>query len=174
MAHGFLSSSRDSGDNGEVVSVLLTNAEETSNRERRGPRNIPVDQWERYKRHLAEIFRSLGMDLDTPGTVNTPERFLKALFDSTAGYDGDPKLLTAFPTECPGGSHCSISQIIEGPISFYSLCEHHSLPFFGQARVGYVADEKIIGISKLTRLVRLFARRFTCLLYTSPSPRDRG
>lgn len=51
--------------------------------------------------------------------------------------------------------------MIEGPIPFFALCEHHALPFHGQAYVGYVADERIIGISKLTRLVRLFAKRFT-------------
>ena len=50
---------------------------------------------------------------------------------------------------------------IEGPIPFYALCEHHALPFYGRAYVGYVAHEGIIGISKLTRLVRLFAERFT-------------
>jgi GTP cyclohydrolase I len=83
------------------------------------------------------------------------------LFDSTFGYEGDHKLLTAFPTECRGGPDCRISQIIEGPIHFYSLCEHHALPFHGVAHVGYIAHEHIIGISKLTRLVRLFARRFT-------------
>ena len=52
-------------------------------------------------------------------------------------------------------------QIIEGPIEFHCLCEHHALPFFGTAHIGYIAGERIIGISKLTRLVRLFARRFT-------------
>ena len=51
--------------------------------------------------------------------------------------------------------------MIEGPISFAALCEHHALPFVGVAHVGYVAGEEIIGISKLTRLVRLYARRFT-------------
>jgi GTP cyclohydrolase I len=51
--------------------------------------------------------------------------------------------------------------VIEGPISFWALCEHHALPFHGTAYVGYVAHEQIIGISKLTRLVRMYARRFT-------------
>ena len=83
------------------------------------------------------------------------------MFDSTSGYDGDPKAVTAFPTECHGGSDCQISQIVEGPISFWALCEHHALPFFGTAHVGYVAHEHIIGISKLTRLVRVYTRRFT-------------
>jgi GTP cyclohydrolase I len=50
---------------------------------------------------------------------------------------------------------------VEGPIEFTCLCEHHALPFFGKAHIGYVAADQIIGISKLTRLVRLFARRFT-------------
>ncbi len=93
------------------------------------PRSLTVEDWERYEGYIAEILGALGMDLDTPGTARTPERFLKALLDSTTGYEGDPKLLTAFPTECQGGLDCRISQIIEGPISFYSLCEHHALPF---------------------------------------------
>ncbi|HEX2053684.1 MAG TPA: GTP cyclohydrolase I [Actinomycetota bacterium] len=125
------------------------------------PRNITPAQWETLVASAGNILSALGMDLDTPGTYNTPERFLKALFDSTSGYEGDANLLTAFPSECPGGAHCAISQIIEGPISFFALCEHHAFPFFGRAHVGYIAHENIIGISKLTRLVRLFARRFT-------------
>ena len=85
---------------------------------------------------------------------------LRALFDTTAGYEGDPKLLTAFPTECRGGANCEIAQVVEGPIPFFALCEHHALPFFGNVYVGYVAHEGIIGISKLTRLVRVVTRRF--------------
>src|SRR2546430_101436 len=129
---------------------------ETSRRRRIGP-----EQWARFEGYVAEVFEAFGMDLDTPGTIRTPERFLRALYDSTAGYEGDPKLLTAFPTECRGGPDCRISQVIEGPIPFFSLCEHHSLPFYGVAYIGYIAHVHIIGISKLTRLVRLFAKRFT-------------
>jgi GTP cyclohydrolase I len=125
------------------------------------PRHLEPEVQERFERVLAEIFSAFGMDLDTPATRDTPRRFLKALFDSTLGYEGDPKLLTAFPTECRGGPDCRISQVIEGPISFFALCEHHALPFHGVAHVGYVAHEQIIGISKLTRLVRVFSRRFT-------------
>src|SRR5262245_27571920 len=101
------------------------------------------------------------MDLDTPGTRDTPRRFLQALYESTSGYDGDGKLRTAFPSERPEGAPGSHSQIIEGPISFYALCEHHALPFHGVAHVAYIAEDEILGISKLTRLVRLYARRFT-------------
>jgi GTP cyclohydrolase IA len=124
-------------------------------------RPITPDQWERYQSWMAEIFSAFGMHLNTPGTLRTPERFLQALFDATAGYEGDPKLVTSFPTECRGGADCRLSQVIEGPIPFYALCEHHAFPFFGVAHVGYVAHEHIIGISKLTRLVRVYARRFT-------------
>jgi GTP cyclohydrolase I len=115
----------------------------------------------RFEAYMGEIFAALGMDIDSPGTRETPKRFLKALYDATAGYDGDRKLVTAFPSESRRASEAAPSQIVEGPIPFHSLCEHHALPFYGIAHVGYIADEQIIGISKLTRLVRLFARRFT-------------
>jgi len=125
------------------------------------PREIADGDWDRFEGYVGEIFEALGMDLDTPGTRDTPERFLRALFDATAGFDGDDKLLTAFPAEHDASPESATSQIIEGPISFVCLCEHHALPFYGTAHIGYIAGDQIIGISKLTRLVRLFARRFT-------------
>ncbi len=125
------------------------------------PRRITPQRWEKFESYVKEIFAALGMPTASPATVDTPRRFLQALFEATSGYEGDAKLVTAFPTECRGGPDCRISQIVEGPIPFYSLCEHHSLPFFGQAYVGYIAHEHILGLSKLTRLVRLFARRFS-------------
>ena len=139
----------------------MVDPEEIQAWERTAPRHVSAAEWARFEGYMAEIFQAFGMDLDTPGTQRTPERYLKALFESTLGYEGDPKLLTAFPTECHGGPDCRLSQVIEGPISFFALCEHHALPFFGVAHVGYVARDEIIGISKLTRLVRLYARRFT-------------
>jgi GTP cyclohydrolase I len=123
-------------------------------------REISPEQMRRFESYISEIFTALGMDVNTPSTLETPHRFLRALFDATEGYEGDPKLLTVFQTECRGGPDCRLSQVVEGPIQFYSLCEHHALPFYGRAYVGYIAHEHIIGISKLTRLVRLFARRF--------------
>src|SRR5436853_268206 len=107
------------------------------------------------------ILEALAMLLDTPGTNRTSYRCLSGMVDSTEGYEGDAKLVTGFPTECKGGPDCEVSQVVDGPIPFYALCEHHAFPFFGHAYVGYIAHEHIIGISKLTRLVRLFARRFT-------------
>ncbi len=125
------------------------------------PRMVSPEKLARLEAHAREIFETMGLDLSSPGTARTPQRFIKAMLDATEGYEGDPKLITAFPTECRGGPDCHISQVIEGPIPFHSLCEHHSFPFFGHAFVGYIAHENIIGISKLTRIVRLFSRRFT-------------
>ena len=124
-------------------------------------REVSEHDLRRFEQYAAEMFVAFGMDLDTPATVNTPRRFVQAMRDATTGYDGDPKVLTVFDTECRGGPDCRLSQIIEGPIPFHALCEHHALPFSGHAYVGYIAHERIIGLSKLTRLVRLFARRFT-------------
>ena len=124
------------------------------------PRGVTVEDRTRFERYLAEIFTALGLDLATPATVDTPRRHLQALIDATIGYEGDPKILTAFPTVCHGGANCELAQVVEGPIPFFALCEHHALPFFGEAWVGYVAHEGIIGISKLTRLVRVITRRF--------------
>lgn len=123
-------------------------------------REITDEQFLKFEGYATEIFSALGLDLDTPATKDTPRRFIKALFDATEGYDGDPKLLKVFDTECRGEPDCRLSQVIEGPIPFFALCEHHALPFYGQAFVGYIAHENIIGISKLTRLVRLFSKRF--------------
>ena len=124
-------------------------------------RTISEEQMRKFEADVATIFEAFGLDLHTPATERTPQRFLRAMFDATEGYEGDPKLLMVFETECRGGPDCRLSQIIEGPIHFFSLCEHHALPFHGHAYVGYIAHEHLIGISKLTRLVRLFARRFT-------------
>jgi GTP cyclohydrolase IA len=125
------------------------------------PREVTAEQAAKFQANIAEILTALGLDLNTDATVDTPRRFLQALFDATDGYEGDPKLLRVFETECRGGPDCRTSQVIEGPVHFFSLCEHHALPFFGHAYVGYIAHQHIIGISKLTRLVRLFAKRFT-------------
>ena len=123
-------------------------------------RRISDEQLERFESYAAEIFSAFGLDLNTSATKDTPRRFIRALFDATEGYDGDPKLLRVFDTECRGEPDCRISQVIEGPVPFFALCEHHAFPFYGNAYVGYIAHENIIGISKLTRLVRLFSKRF--------------
>ena len=75
------------------------------------------------------------------------------MVEATAGYDGDPKLRTVFPAEHAPHGAARHSQIVEGPISFYALCEHHTLPFYGRAYVGYLTGGEMIGISKLTLCV---------------------
>lgn len=125
------------------------------------PRYVSDQQVRKFEAYVAEIFTAFGLNLTSPATEDTPRRFIRALFDATAGYEGDPKLITLFNTECRRGPECRLSQVIEGPIPFFALCDHHALPFYGRAYVGYIAHEHIIGLSKLTRLVRLFAKRFT-------------
>ncbi len=124
-------------------------------------RHISDEQFHKFEGYMTEMFTALGLDLNTPSAKDTPRRFLQAFYEATEGYDGDPKLLRVFETECHGDPDCRLSQVVEGPIPFYSLCEHHGFPFFGNAYVGYIAHENIVGISKLTRLVRIFARRFS-------------
>jgi GTP cyclohydrolase I len=123
-------------------------------------RSISAVDRERFEANIADLLAALGLDLETPGTADTPRRFVQALVDATSGYEGDPKLVTVFPTECHGDASCELAQIVEGPIPFFALCEHHALPFYGTAYVGYVAHDQIIGISKLTRLVRVLTQRF--------------
>ena len=124
-------------------------------------RHVTEAQFRRFEGYMAEIFTAFGMEVDTPSTRDTPRRFVKAMFDVTEGYEGDPKVMTVFRTECHGGPDCELSQIIEGPIQVYGLCEHHALPVYGHAYVAYIAHEHILGISKLTRVVRIFSKRFT-------------
>ena len=124
-------------------------------------RKVSEEEIRKFEGYVGEIFAAFGMDINTTATDITPQRFVKALYDSTEGYEGDPKLLTVFPTECNGGPDCNFGQVIEGPIHFTAFCEHHVLPFYGHAYVGYIAHGEILGISKLTRLVRVFSKRFT-------------
>ena len=81
-------------------------------------RQIDRTDWRRYEGYLGEILEALGLEPDTPGTRDTPQRLLRALFDSTSGYEGDPKLLTAFPSEAKAARAEPLGQIIEGPIPF--------------------------------------------------------
>lgn len=119
------------------------------------------DEREKFEGYAAEIFSRMGMDPATPGTRDTPRRWLTALWDMTEGYDGDPKLSTLFPVECPTCPEAEKTHVVEGPIHFTGLCEHHVLPIRGSVWVGYLAESKLIGISKLTRIVRLYSKRFT-------------
>jgi len=137
----------------------MATAVELANQKFREP--LTQEERSRFETYIAEIFSRLGMNLNQDGTKNTPTRWLTALWDMTEGYDGDPKLGAAFPVECPACPETEKTHVTEGPILFTGLCEHHVLPIHGHAWVGYLAKDQLIGISKLTRIVRLYAKRFT-------------
>ena len=99
---------------------------------------------------------SLGEDPDRSGLVDTPSRLAKAWKHWTAGYAQDPaECLKVFED---GAQEYNELIVVRG-IPVYSHCEHHLAPFFGQVTIGYVPDGKIVGLSKLTRLVDCFAHR---------------
>jgi len=115
----------------------------------------------KFEACAAEIFSRMGLDLSSRGDRDTPRRWVTALWDMTEGYDGDSKLSTLFPVECPTCPDEEKTHVVEGPIRFTGLCEHHVLPIRGSVWVGYLAAENLIGISKLTRITRLYSKRFT-------------
>jgi GTP cyclohydrolase IA len=104
---------------------------------------------------IRDILRALGEDPDREGLQKTPQRVAQALSFLTRGYAMEPaKVINdALFTEDYE------EMIVQKDIDFYSLCEHHLLPFFGKAHVAYIPHHKIVGISKLARLVDIFARR---------------
>jgi GTP cyclohydrolase I len=108
---------------------------------------------------IAELVRQMlvevGEDPNREGLRRTPERFEKALRYLTSGYNQDPgKLLN--------GAMFSVSydeMVVVKDIEVYSLCEHHLLPFFGKCHVAYIPNKKVVGLSKVARLVNMYARR---------------
>ena len=136
---------------------------------------------------LTENYRGIlegwGEDPQREGLVRTPARVARMYEELTAGYHVDPvKLVNDAIFEVSYDE-----MVIVRDIDFYSLCEHHMLPFLGRAHVAYMPRERVIGLSKIPRIVDMFSRRLQvqermtrqiadlicdCLLYTSPSPRD--
>ncbi len=110
----------------------------------------------RLVRATRSTLAAIGEDPERPGLRETPERVARAWAELTAGYGVDPgPILKVFEDGADGVDE----MVTVGPISFYSLCEHHLLPFHGEAWIGYVPDGRIIGLSKFARLVEVFARR---------------
>ena len=104
---------------------------------------------------IRQILKAIGEDPDREGLLRTPQRAAQALSYLTRGYAMDPgKVINdALFTEDYE------EMIVQKDIDFYSLCEHHLLPFFGKAHLAYIPHHKIVGISKLARLVDVYARR---------------
>ncbi|MCM1377306.1 MAG: GTP cyclohydrolase I FolE [Clostridium sp.] len=105
--------------------------------------------------HYEEILRLIGEDPEREGLKKTPMRAAKALIDITVGYRKNPVEIAQKAIFEHEGSQIVIVKNIE----FYSMCEHHILPFFGKVSVGYIPKGKMIGLSKLARLVDVYARR---------------
>src|SRR5580698_7309697 len=101
------------------------------------------------------ILGDLGEDPERDGLKRTPERFEKALRFLTSGYQQDPGTLL-------NGAMFDVAydeMVVVKDIEVYSLCEHHLLPFFGKCHVAYLPNKKVVGLSKVARLVDMFARR---------------
>lgn len=109
----------------------------------------------KIKSNYDQILDLLGEDKTRDGLLKTPERAAKAMQFLTSGYDSDPEsILTGalFDEEYS-------EMVIVKDIELYSLCEHHILPFFGKAHIAYIPNGKIVGLSKIPRVVDAFARR---------------
>jgi GTP cyclohydrolase I len=104
---------------------------------------------------VRQMLVHLGEDPDREGLRRTPERFEKALRFLTSGYRQDPETIL-------NGATFSVSydeMVVVKDIEVYSICEHHMLPFFGKCHVAYIPNKKVIGLSKIARLVNMYARR---------------
>jgi len=104
---------------------------------------------------IKELLVEIGEDPEREGLKKTPERVAKAWGHLTRGYHEDPQKVinsAIFADE-------NREMVLLKDIDFFSLCEHHLLPFFGKAQVAYIPDQRIIGLSKLARLVEIFSRR---------------
>lgn len=103
---------------------------------------------------IKQLLINLGEDADREGLVDTPKRVVKAWKEICVGYSMDPAEILArrFKTTAS-------NMVICRDIEFYSVCEHHLLPFKGKAHIGYLPKEEVVGLSKLPRLVECFGRR---------------
>jgi GTP cyclohydrolase I len=107
------------------------------------------------ERLIRDLLKEIGEDPTREGLERTPARVAKALRDLTAGYDqnvGDVLNGALFTEEYD-------EMVVVKDIDFYSLCEHHLLPFFGKCHIAYMPSRKIVGLSKMARLVEMFSRR---------------
>ena len=109
---------------------------------------------EKVREAVRMLLEGIGEDPERDGLVATPDRIARMYTEIMAGYEADPAvhLARTFPTE-------SNEMVLEKDIVFYSMCEHHMMPFYGRAHVAYIPDGKVVGLSKLARTVEVYARR---------------
>ena len=104
---------------------------------------------------VSAMLDAIANEVDTEGTANTPKRVANMYDELLAGYSTDP-------LELLNGAMFDVEydeMVVVKDIDFYSLCEHHLLPFYGKAHIGYLPRQKVVGLSKIPRLVEMFARR---------------
>jgi len=104
---------------------------------------------------VREMIEKIGEDPNREGLIKTPERVTKAWKEIAAGYEQDPGAMVRGALFEAEGKE----MVIVNDIDFYSVCEHHMLPFFGKAHVAYIPNGKIVGLSKMARVVEAYARR---------------
>ena len=110
---------------------------------------------EELSAHIADILRLIGEDPQREGLVKTPQRVAKAMMDLTRGYSQDPIAIL----QSARFREDYNQMVIVKDIPFYSLCEHHMLPFYGKAHVAYIPNGYITGLSKIARVVDAFSHR---------------
>ena len=114
-----------------------------------------VEKTEQIAEHYKQIIQLLGENVDREGLLKTPERVARSLQFLMQGYEQNPEdiIRSAMFTENYR------QMVIVKDIDFYSMCEHHMLPFFGKAHVAYIPNKQITGLSKIARIVEVYARR---------------
>lgn len=109
---------------------------------------------EEQKNLIKQQLQYIGEDPEREGLIDTPKRIVKMWDEIYAGYSKDPAdIFTTFKTD--GYDQIVLLKNVE----FYSMCEHHNLPFFGKAHIAYIPNQKVVGISKLARLLEIYTRR---------------
>ncbi|TKX29613.1 GTP cyclohydrolase I FolE [Campylobacter sp. MIT 12-5580] len=110
---------------------------------------------EEFEKSVTNILNLIGENPQREGLLKTPARVAKSFEFLTQGYKQDPKQILNDALFASSNNEMVLVRDIE----FYSLCEHHLLPFFGRVHVAYIPDKKVVGLSKIPRLVEVFARR---------------
>jgi GTP cyclohydrolase I len=135
--------------------VSVEHLEETFQISPNGNQKELIKRQKAIEKAVRKILLGIGQDPDREGLRRTPERVARMYDELTAGYYVDPaKLINEALFDVDYSE-----MVIVKDIDFYSLCEHHMLPFFGKAHVAYIPNGKVLGLSKLPRIVEMFARR---------------
>ncbi len=138
-----------------MATVTSVTPAETASTERTIPNGEEQRIVDAVAGHMAAIMQELNLDLDDPNYTDTPRRVAKMYLEMFHGLrEGAEPKVTTFPNE-EGYHH----MVIEREIPFYSMCAHHFVPFYGHAHIAYIPGAKIVGLSKLPRILEFYAKR---------------